>query len=80
MLADLEPIDVRQANVEDDNLGGIAFDRGDTLVTRGRRDHLRLRPTEVEGQPDDFDDVRLVVDDEYAHGENMATFPPDRQI
>ncbi len=67
MIADLEAVHVRQADVEDDDLGGLAAREVDALLAGGGVQHLGVGPAQGEGEGDDFDDIRLVVNDQNFH-------------
>ena len=67
-LADhLEPVDVREADVEQDDVRVIALHDIERRLTGPRADDVDLAPLQGEPEADGFDDVRLVVDDQDPH-------------
>src|SRR5690606_23039694 len=69
----LEAVDVRKADVEDDDVGPIVAYGFNALLSGGRAEEFRLGPTEPECQSNDLNDVGLVFDDEYSHGGHCKT-------
>jgi len=66
-LADLEPVDVGEADVEEDEIRRLALDEFDPQLAGGGRDDLRLRSAQAERQANDLGNVGFVVNDQHSH-------------
>ena len=72
-LAELEAVDVRQADVEQYEVGSVALDELHAHLPGGGRNDLRLGPAQPEGQADDLRDVSFVIDDQYTHNPSIPS-------